>query len=268
MGRIDDALLSLEQLEDGTERALQLAGLISTLFKIKGVALIVTGRLAFDSYANTAAPEPELELAALAGKLSPRMLQEIMAGQLHAEGAIDRWKAVGIPIRFLGETGATYRGVCRDFMTDHGVVKLIPAEEITVERILAAVYPVPNPVAHEEARQLLINALTDAFHMDWGVLQTLCHQPEYRVGEELAQLRAQAKQEADALGLSTDHIGESGPMPDLEAIRAEASAPAEASPEPVAPPPVPPPAEEPPAPKPAAPSSATQRAMDAIIDGM
>ncbi len=215
MGRIDDALLSLEQLEDRTERALQLAGLISTLFKIKGVVLIASGQLAFDSYANTTSPNPEIEVAAFAGKLSPRALQEIMGEQLHAEGSIYRWMVSGIPVQFHRETATAYRGVCRDFMTDHGVVKLIPVEEIIAERVLAAVYPVPNATAHEEARLLLINGLTDAFQMDWSVLQTLCHLPEYRVGEELAQLRAQAKQEADALGLGADHIGQSqSPSPE------------------------------------------------------
>ena len=53
MGRIDDAIRTLESVPDETERALQLAGLISTLFKIKGVILVVTNQLAFDGYVNT-----------------------------------------------------------------------------------------------------------------------------------------------------------------------------------------------------------------------
>lgn len=230
MGRIDDALVSLRQLENETERALQLAGLISTLFKIRGVALIVTGRLAFDSYTNSTTPEPELELSTFAGKTTPRMLQEIMGGQLQGEGLIRRWKVAGIQIRFQGDIVTGYPALCRDFMTDHGVVKLIPAEEITVERILASAYPVPNAVAHEEARQLLINALTDAFKMDWTVLGTLCHLPEYRVGEELAQLRAQAKQEADAQGLGADPVGQVL-SPSVEEVAEDTEAAQEASPE-------------------------------------
>lgn len=216
MGRIDDALVSLQQMEDETERALQLAGLISTLFKIRGVGLVVTGQLAFDSYANTTSPNPELELASFAGKFTPRLMQDIMVGQLHAEGLIGRWKVAGLPVRFIGDVVTAHRALCRDFTTDHGVVKLIPAEEITVERILAAVYPVPNAVAQEEARLLLINGLTNAFQMDWAVLRTLADSPDYRVGEELAQMRAAAKQEVDALGLSTDHVGQPEVSPPAE----------------------------------------------------
>jgi len=223
MSLIDDALSSLEAIEDGTERALQLAGLVSTLFKIRGVVLIVTGQSAFDSYANTLSEHPELELAAFAGKLTPRMLQEIMGGQLRGEGSIYRWKVTGIPVRFQDDVSFTLRELCRDYMTDHGVVKLFPAEEITAQRILAAVYPVPNAVAEQEARLLLINGLTDAFKMDWTALRNLCHQPEYRIGEELAQMRAAAKQEADALGITVDPTGQPSMPPPPPAVSPELS---------------------------------------------
>jgi len=209
MGRIDDSIQMLESIEDGTERAMQLAGLISTLFKIKGVVLIVTGQLAFDSYANASSHKPELELAALAGKLAPRTVLEVMRGQLHAKGLLHRWTVAGVPVRFEEDTVIVYRDLCRDFNTDHGVVKLLPAEEITAECILAAVYPEPNPEAQTRARLLLINGLTDAFHMNWTVLHTLCHRPEFRVGEELAQMRLAAKKDVDAIGGLTDQVGHS-----------------------------------------------------------
>ncbi len=207
MGKIEEALQTLMAVEDPTERALDLAGLISTLFKLQGIVLIVTGELAFNSYANFASAQPELELAPFAGKLTPRILQEIMSGQLQAVGAIDRWNLVGIPIRFRTEATLTLRELCRNFNTDHGVVKLWPAEEITAERIVAAVYPSPDPVAHEEAIALLMNGLSDAFHMDWVALRKHCHLPEYRVGEELAQMRTEAKLKADELGLMLDPVG-------------------------------------------------------------
>ncbi len=178
MGRIDDALLSLEGIEDRTERAFQLAGLVSTLFKLRGVVLVVTGQLAYDSYANTTSAHPELELAALAGKLVPRLLLDVMRGQLRGTGSISRWEVAGIPIRFEHDAVIAYRDLCRDFMTDNGVVKLLPVEEITAECILAAVYPEPDPEAQTRAHLLLINGLSDAFKMDWAVLHTLCHLPE------------------------------------------------------------------------------------------
>jgi hypothetical protein len=207
MGKIEDALHSLRGVEDPTARARELAGLLSTLFKLRGVALIVLGDLALSTYTNTQLDRPELELTALAGKLTPRLLQEIMSGQLDAGGSIGRWTVVDIPVRFYTEAPLLLRELCRDFRTDHGFVKLWPAEEITAERIVAAVYPVPNPVAHEQALALLMNGLSDAFHMDWIALRKLCYLPEYRVGEELAQLRTEAKQQADILGMMLDPVG-------------------------------------------------------------
>jgi hypothetical protein len=209
MSKIDEALQALARIEDPTERALELAGLISTLFKLRGVVLVVTGELAYASYADAPAAYPELELAPLSGKLPPRLMQEIMSGQLGAEGAI--------PVRFHNEFSLVLRDLCRDFNTDHGVVKLIPAEEITAERILAAVFPASNPIAHREAITMLVNGLTEAFRMDWIALRKICYHPDYRVGEELAQLRVEAKRRADALGLA-DPFGNPSPTSTLPSI--------------------------------------------------
>src|ERR1700761_9375157 len=99
MGRIDDALRTLEQIPLGTERALQLAGLISTLFKINGVVLVATRHLAFHSYADTQYSHPEVELGPLTGALSPRMVLDVMRGQLRAKGAMYHWTVAGISVR-------------------------------------------------------------------------------------------------------------------------------------------------------------------------
>lgn len=227
MGKIDDSLANLEGIEDKTERAFQLAGLITTLFKIKGIVLVVTGRLAFDLYANAASKNPELELAPLNVKLTTRTLQEIMAGQLRAKGLTTHWTLAGLSVQFQSEVITGLRGSCRDFMTENGVAKLLPAEELTAERIVAAIYPVVDPEAQTQVRLLLINALTQAFQMDWVVLQTLCDLPEYRVGEELSRVRAAAKRDVDAMGVVPDPMGQPGP-PAAEAPPAEAAAPAPA----------------------------------------
>jgi len=206
MGRIDEALIALEHIEDTTERALQLAGLISTLFKLRGVTLIVTGQLAFDSYANAVSDTPEVELAVFSGQRSPRTELDIMRGQLRAKGTFDHWKVTGIPVQFMGEAVIARRDLCRDFMTELGIVKLMPAEEIAAGCILASVYPETNTEAQTRARLLLINGLTEAFKMDWTALQTLCDRQEYRVGEELAKMRQSAKKDVDAIGAVADPL--------------------------------------------------------------
>jgi hypothetical protein len=236
MGRIDDAIRTLEVLEDETERALQLAGLISTLFKIKGVVLVVSNQLAFDGYVNTVSEKPEVELAAFAGELAPRTVLEIMRGTLHASGSLHRWTVAGIPVRFQNDAVIACRELCREFTTNLGVIKLLPVEEITADYILAAVHPEPDAEAHARAHLLLVNGLAEVFHMDWPMLHALCHRPNYRVGEELAQMRLTAKRDVDAMGVARDHIGETSKLPSISAPTQE-----------TAPPPSPPALEETPA---------------------
>ena len=250
MGRIDDSLAAIEGIEDTTERAFQLAGLISTLFKLKGVMLVVTGQLAFDCYANSTTDKPTLDLASFSGKLTPRAMLEVMRGQLYGREKLSHWVVAEIPIRFQGDASIINRELCRDFMTDHGVVKLLPVEEITADRILASVYPEIDTEAQTQARLLLINGLTDAFHMDWGALHKICHQQDYLVGDELSKMRLAAKKDVDAIGASPDHVGQPidpEPLPTETPVELEALTPVTKAPRTI---------------------SATERAMNSIIDEM
>jgi hypothetical protein len=164
-----------------------------------------------------------VKLAAFAGDLTPRTMLEIMRGQLQAQGSFYQWIVAGIPVRFQNDTVIAHRELCRDFMTDHGVVKLVPVEEITADCILAAVYPGPDPEAQARAHLLMVNGLTDAFQMDWAVLHSLCHRPDYRVGEELAQMRLAAKKEADLTGRVRDHVGDTSALPKVAAPSSEST---------------------------------------------
>jgi hypothetical protein len=222
MGRIDESIQHIEGIADATERAFQMAGLISTLFKIKGVVLLVTGQLAFDIYANGASDRPTVDLAFFSGQPPPRIVLEVMIGQLHGKGSMGQWTVSGIPVRFHDGAAIGHPELCRDFTTDHGIVKLLPAEEIAVDYILASVYPEPDEEAQTRARLLLINGLMEAFQMDWAVLQTLCDHPDYRVGEELARMRVAAKKDIDAMGAEPDQVGQpvAGPTGPTEPIRA------------------------------------------------
>jgi hypothetical protein len=224
MGRIDDALRTLENIPLGTERALHLAALISTLFKINGVAVVATRHLAFHSYADTQYSHPEVELGPLLGTLPPRTVLDVMRGQLHAKGATYHWTVAGMPVRFHDSVTIVNRVLCRDVTTELGVIKLVPVEEITADYILASVYPEPDTGAYVRAHRLLFSGLTEAFEMDWQTLHALCHRPEYRVGEQLAQMRMEAKKEVDAQGRGRDHIGDSAALPTLAEMEAKEAA--------------------------------------------
>ena len=61
--------------------------------------------------------------------------------------------------------------------------------------------------------------------MDWAVLQGLCDRREYRVGEELAQMRLAAKKDVDAMGAARDPVGEAPKVPPEGASRTEGTPP-------------------------------------------
>lgn len=198
MGKIDDALLKVESITDPTERAMTLGGLVSTLLKLKSITPIIIGRLAYDTYLGNSNEQKELILATLSGRFTPRVLQEVFGEQLRGTGMMWKWTVAGTTVKLTGEALVQRKDLCRDFQTDFGVVKLLPAEELIADRVLASIYPKPNEQARYEAKRLLILGLAESLAIDWQALQELCNSELYRVGEQLASLRTEAKQEVDS----------------------------------------------------------------------
>ena len=217
MTPVEKALFILSHTESPADRAFHLAGLISSLFRLRGVSLLVTGDVAYGSYARRRLIAPELELASFGGKLTPRLLQEVMGQELKASGRGMRWTLLEVSVRFQWENGVALRNLCRDVKTDFGYAKLCPAEELTAERVVAAVFPSEGNEARGEALRLITLGLIEAFDMNWIALRELCHKPGYHVGEELTEMRVEAKREADARGLIPDQIG--GPLTSRIALK-------------------------------------------------
>lgn len=198
MGKIDEALQQIESIKDWTERATTLGGLVSTLLKLKGVTPVIVGRLAYDTYLGNSNEQEELVLASVSGRFTPRIMQEVFGEQLHGTGMIWKWKVANTTVKLTGEAIISRKDLCRDFQSDYGVVKLVPAEELAAERVLASIYPKPNEQARYEAKRILILGLAETLVIDWQALQELCNSELYRVGEQLAALRTEAKQEVDS----------------------------------------------------------------------
>ncbi len=198
MGKIDEALGQIESIQDHTERAMTLGGLVSTLLKLKGITPIIVGRLAYDTYLGNSNEQKELILATLSGQFTPRILQEVFGEQLRGTGMMWKWKVANTTVKLTGEAILSRKELCRDFQTDYGVVKLMPAEELAAERVLASIYPKPNEQARYEAKRILILGLAESLVIDWHALQELCNSELYRAGEQLAALRTEAKQEVDS----------------------------------------------------------------------
>lgn len=221
MGKVDEALAAIQQQSDSTERALLVGGVLSTLMRIRGAELVLVGDLAYDCYVNNSNSGADLVLCVLKGQLTPRLIQEVMVEEMHAKGRIWNWECAGVTIRFGGQVITEYPALCREFKTDYGVARLIPAEELVAERILSAFYPVADPEARAEARRVLALAHAEAFVMDWHILANLCASPTYRMADELDQLKREAVDEveravAEAAELDEDEAEDVEPVPPKE----------------------------------------------------
>jgi hypothetical protein len=198
MGKVDDALDQIALVDNLVERALLLGALSSSLLKLKQVTPVLVGRTAYECYTDSVEGNPGLFLAVAGGKPAPRVLQEVFGAQLKGIGSISEWLILDIRVRLEGGFATELPELCRDFQTDFGVAKLMPAEELTAERVLASFYPVENDEARFEAKMLLAQAMNESFVMDWQALQRLCDSQNYRTGEQLGILRAETRQELDS----------------------------------------------------------------------
>jgi hypothetical protein len=199
MSKVNEALARIQASPDTTERAMFLAALISTLMRIRGVELVMVGDIAFDCYADRSGTSAHLTLCLLEGRLNARLMQEVLGAHLGGTGMTWKWEIAGVSVKLGGQVLTDFPGLCRDFKTDFGVAKVIPAEELVAERILASVYPARNAVAHEEARHLMALALADVFAMDWEILLALCQSKSYSVADQFTALRQEADREARRL---------------------------------------------------------------------
>jgi hypothetical protein len=207
VSKIDEALARIEATEDTSERAFQLAGLVSTLLKIKGIVPVVIGQTALDCYTNGQNGGRVLNLSVFSGTLNPRIMQEVFGEQLHGKGLLTEWEVAGITIRLEEEFISEHRDLCRDFKSDFGIVKLMPAEDLTAAKLWQATRPEVGEAALLQAKALLINALAETFIMDWDILERVCASPPFQVESLLVQMKLEAEE-------------------DLAAIRAESPPPA------------------------------------------
>ncbi|HYV27078.1 MAG TPA: hypothetical protein VFA77_06070, partial [Candidatus Eisenbacteria bacterium] len=62
----------------------------------------------------------------------------------------------------------------------YGVIVLMKAEDLLVERVLVSVYPQPNVAARDCARKLAGVALGGALDMNWKEVRRVAERPEYK----------------------------------------------------------------------------------------
>ncbi len=153
------ALQDITAEKDATLKSLKLASLCSTLWRERGVELVVVNSSAIELLTDGAYTSGDLDLChATPATLPLRERQEVM-GLLGGTGGPRNWQVAGLFVDLLGPAESFARTPYRELEGPYGKVLLMKPEDILVERVLVSSYPQPDPGARDCALKLAAVAL-------------------------------------------------------------------------------------------------------------
>lgn len=179
------ARADIETTEDLLERAMKIAGLVTALFRERGVSLVVVGGSAVEFYTEGGYMSGDIDFCRRSLKgLSLRETAEVLA-PLGASGMGRNWRVCGIFVDFLGIAEMESAKDWRTLETPYGDVRIIPAELALVERILFAEQ---NGECLASARQMMAAALKDP-SFDWAEAERLASLPDFAVRGQMDRMK-------------------------------------------------------------------------------
>ncbi len=189
--RLKQALAEIEATNDILERALKLAGLVTTLFAKRGHSLVVVGGSAVEFYTEGGYMSGDIDFCRTSlTAIPPRIMQEVIS-ELGGKGVARSWLVCGLYVDLLGFLESESAIPCRELETPYGVVKMIPPELSLVERVLVAFYP-PSSEALTTAKKMMAVALDDS-SFNWDEARRLAALPSFNVLKEFEDLRREVE---------------------------------------------------------------------------
>lgn len=194
--KIAAALKDIRRERDQNLKAQKLASLVSSLFRERGIELVVVGGSAIEFYTDGAYMSGDIDLCQLepSAPVALRTRQEIM-GQLGARGGPRSWEAGGLFVDLLGPVESEATVPFRQLSGPYGLITLVCPEELLVERVLVSVYPQLNREARGCARTLASVALRNQIKFDWDEVKRLAKAPQYRIFSACKELVQQVARE-------------------------------------------------------------------------
>jgi hypothetical protein len=175
----------IESTEDLFLRSMKLAGIVTALFKKRGIPLVVVGGSAVEFYTAGGYMSGDIDFCrrSLKGP-SLRLIKDILE-PLGGKCVGRNWLVCGIFVDMLGIVEAeTYK----DFSvveTPYGEVFMIPPELALVERVF---YSLDSDECVASAKQMMAAALNDK-NFDWQEAERLAGLPDFGVLIELRRMK-------------------------------------------------------------------------------
>ena len=183
------ARADIEATGDLLERAMKLAGLITTLFAQRGFHLVVVGGSAVEFYTEGGYMSGDIDFCrrSLVGP-SLRLIREVL---LPLGGACvgRNWQVCGLFVDLLGIVESETSKEYRKLETPYGTVSIIPPELALVERVF---YSLDSNECVASARQMMASALEDA-DFDWAEAERIADSPAFKVLDEFRALKEEVR---------------------------------------------------------------------------
>ena len=182
---ITSARSDIEATGDLLERAMKLAGIITTLFQQRGYPLVVVGGSAVEFYTEGGYMSGDIDFCrrSLKGP-SLRLIQDVLE-PLGGKCVGRNWLVCGLFVDMLGVVESETVKPYRDLETPYGKVLILPPELALGERVF---YSLDSSESVASARQMVATALEDA-SFDWQEAERLADLPDFKVLPELRKLR-------------------------------------------------------------------------------
>jgi hypothetical protein len=203
LSEIGLALDDITSENDPTLKHLKLASLVTAVFQERDVELVVVGGTAIEFYTEGAYVSGDVDLCVISAPsaITVRMRQEIMA-QLHAIGGPRSWQVAGLYVDILSTFENLARTSIRRIVGPWSHLRISPAEELIVERVLVSRYPGEYAPARDCARKLVAAALLDEVEVDWQEIKRLSKDPAYQNWFDVKQF---VYEEAQTLGVRSPY---------------------------------------------------------------
>ena len=189
------ALADIRATSDLLEKALKLAGVVTSLFNEAGWTLIVVGGSAVEFYTEGAYMSGDIDFCRKNLERIPlRQLQDLMA-RLDGRGGPRSWLVAGLYVDLLGLLENEATTPCRNLATPYGTISIVPAELVLVERVLLAYYPQAEVEARNTAKKMLAACLSGQTEVDWIEVERLAALPDFDIVSKLAELKQEVADE-------------------------------------------------------------------------